>query len=74
VFNAIVELNQQHSFLSNPTISLLLHLIAIGDSNYTPVFLEWFEEQFLNTKDEYRRLFGNTYLSEYNRLRSQEKN
>ena len=77
VFNAIVELNQQHSFLSNPTISLLLHLIAIGDSNYTPVFLEWFEEQFVNVKnvkDDYRKLFGNTYLPEYNRLRSQETN
>lgn len=74
VFNAIVELNQQHSFLSNPTISLLLHLIAIGDSNYTPAFLEWFEEQFVNTKDEYRRLFGNTYLPEYNKSKSQETN
>ena len=74
VFNAVVELNQQHSFLSNPTISLLLHLIAIGDSNYTPVFLEWFEEQFVNIKDDYRKLFGNTYLSAYNKLRSQERN
>lgn len=74
VFNAVVELNQQQSFLSNPTISLLLHLIAVGDSNYTPVFLEWFEEQFVNVKDEYRKLFGNTYLPVYNKLRSQEQN
>lgn len=74
VFLAVVELNQQHQFLSNPTISLLLHLIAVGDSNYTPIFLEWFEEQFVNTKDEYRKLFGNTYLPTYNKLRSQEQN
>lgn len=74
VFNAVVELNQQHSFLSNPTISLLLHLIAIGDSNFNSNFLEWFEEQFINTKDEYRKLFGNTYLPQYCKLRSQERN
>ncbi|MBD2189464.1 HNH endonuclease [Pseudanabaena mucicola] len=71
-FLAVVKLNQQHSFLSNPTISLLLHLIAVGDSNYTPVFLEWFEEQFVNIKDEYRCLFGNAYLQEYQQLKEKD--
>jgi len=51
---------------------LLLHLIAVGDSNYTPVFLEWFEEQFVNIKDEYRCLFGNAYLQEYQQLKEKD--
>jgi predicted restriction endonuclease len=73
VLFTLISLNEEHSFLNNPTISLLLHLIASDESRYTPVFLEWFEKQFVNQKDKYREAFGNKYLPEYRHYKKNVK-
>lgn len=73
VLFTLISLNEEHSFLNNPTISLLLHLIASDESRYTPVFLEWFEKQFVDQKDKYREAFGNKYLPDYNKLNKRVK-
>lgn len=62
VFFNIVELNEQGIF-NNPTISLLLSLIAnSGENSYKDVFTDWFETQFLK-KD--RLPWGASFKSEY---------
>jgi len=81
IFYKLLDLNKQ-SIFKNPTISLLLHLISIGDSNYSSVFIEWFEEQFTNDKllktfgkkyAKFRKAFGNTYVQEYHALKKKAK-
>ena len=73
VFNAMVDLNSKCIY-KNPTVSLLLRLVEFGDSNYKAVFLEWFEEQFLNDDvKQHREAFGNSYLQEYQTLANSEK-
>ncbi len=81
VFHKLLDLNKQ-SIFKNPTISLLLHLISIGDSNYSSVFLEWFEEQFINAKilkdfgkkyAKFRKAFGKKYVQEYHALKKKAK-
>ncbi len=68
VFGAVIELNAR-AIYKNPTISLLLRLVEYGSSNYSPVFLEWYEEQFINPKDSYRALFGSAFKREYQQLK-----
>ncbi|MFN7716664.1 MAG: HNH endonuclease [Pseudanabaenaceae cyanobacterium] len=68
MFSNIVELNAK-AIYKNPTISLLLRLVEYGSSNYSPVFLEWYEEQFINPKDPYRALFGSAFKREYQQLK-----
>jgi hypothetical protein len=73
VFSALLELNTK-AIYKNPTISLLLRFIEFGSTNYTPVFLEWFEEQFVNPKDKYHAEFGSGFALEYKQLKEKEEN
>ena len=75
VFGALLDLNSKAVY-KNPTISLLLRLIEFGvveleDNStsfkavsFSPVFLEWFEEQFINEGTESHAAFGNIYLQQ----------
>lgn len=72
VFGALLELNNK-AIYKNPTVSLLLRFIEFGNSNYTPVFLEWYEEQFVNPKDNYHAEFGSAFTLEYNELKATEE-
>lgn len=71
MFGNVIELNAK-AIYKNPTISLLLRLVEYGSSSYAPVFLEWYEEQFINPKDPYRALFGASYSKEYQALKQKE--
>ncbi|MFN5854848.1 MAG: HNH endonuclease [Pseudanabaenaceae cyanobacterium] len=68
VFSSLLSLNEK-AIYKNPTISLLLRLIEYGSSNYSPVFLEWYEEQFINPNNPYRALFGSAFKREYQQLK-----
>ncbi len=72
VFGALIELNSK-AIYKNPTVSLLLRFIEFGNSNYTPVFLEWYEEQFINPKNKYHAEFGAGFALEYKQLKEQEE-
>ena len=72
VFAAMLDLNNK-AIYKNPTISLLLRLIEYGDSNYSVVFLEWFEEQFMNEGTENHAAFGNNYLRQYEAYKAKEE-
>lgn len=72
VFGALIELNAK-AIYKNPTISLLLRFVEFGASNYTSVFLEWYEEQFINPKDKYHAEFGSAFALEYNELKAKEE-
>ena len=72
VFSALIELNAK-AIYKNPTISLLLRFLEFGASSYTPVFLEWYEEQFVNPKNKYHAEFGSAFALEYNELKAKEE-
>lgn len=72
IFFTLLDLNEKAIF-QNPTISLLLQLIAENntdapeENSYKDVFVNWFEAQF--TKEE-RKAYGNSFLAQYEALKA----
>lgn len=68
IFSSMVDRENKAIFKKNRTISLLLRLVEYCDSNYSSVFLEWFEEH----KEQYKEGLDNTYLQQYQQFEKKD--